>query len=305
MPLKIKIADTPELLDEVFKIRYKVFTEEEGVFPENEEKRYVDRFDAYPTTYNLIVQANDVTAGSFRLTLDSPVGVPADEFFDFRKLLPEDSRIMGAGMLCITTEYRDPQFFTGLLMMASYFGVSHNVSHVIAPINPVIAKHLTRRVGFNIVGEEFLDAHFKTPMLPVMLDTRELKDYFMNFVHENEMFDFIRDYERWFFNEGDAIIKAGEKGKDAFVLIHGRAVTLLHGKEFGEIREGDVFGELSLLTDEPRSADVIAAENTQVMRLPKKKFLKRFLSNPEQTLGLLRIMGKRHLNLISQLQEMK
>lgn len=304
MPTIITTAKTPEILDEVFKIRYRVFTEEEGKFQRDPGKRIIDRYDAYPTTTNLVVMTDGRVVGSFRLTLDSPVGVPADEYYDFRKLLPEDARIMGAGMLCIAEEYREPRFSSGLIQMTSYFAYSHGVTHTIAPINPDIARMLVRRVGFKIVDEEFTEPHTGLRMIPLVLDVLELKDYFLTFVRQNQLLDFLGDYERWFFKEGESIIRAGEEGKEAFVLIQGDAQIRLPGSEhvFAEIHRGDIFGELALLTDENRSADVVAITDVQVMRLPKEVFMGRFTSNPDQTLNLLKILGQRNLKLIDKLK---
>ena len=91
MPVNIKIAKDPKMLDDIFKVRYQVFSEEEQLFKTNESERVIDRFDAYPTCANLAVVCNDEVVGSLRMTLDSNVGLPADEPYDFRQTVPEDA----------------------------------------------------------------------------------------------------------------------------------------------------------------------------------------------------------------------
>ncbi len=243
--------------------------------------------------------------GSFRLTLDSEAGVPADEFYPFREHLPAGAKVMGAGMLCISSEHREASFISGLIMMASYYALTHDVTHVIAPINPAIAKLLTRRVGFQIIGEEFTDPHTGVAILPLLLDTSDLKDFFLNFVKKNKLLDFLGDYERWFYQEGEYVIRAGETGQEAFILIDGKAHIRHPGKEtaFAELEAGEIFGELALLTEGPRSADVVAATDLQVMRLSKEVFMNRYLKSPGEALHLLRIMGERNLSLINRLEK--
>ena len=52
-------------------------------------------------------------------------------------------------------------------------------------------------------------------------------------------------------------------------------------KIVNRLRENDFFGEMSLLTGEPRSATVIAAEETEVLQIRKNALKPIFESNPE------------------------
>lgn len=67
------------------------------------------------------------------------------------------------------------------------------------------------------------------------------------------------------FNPGDIIIKEGDEGRDLFFLVSGQAVAtkvLKAGEEAQEVKKyntGDYFGELALLRNEPRAANVMAS----------------------------------------------
>lgn len=62
--------------------------------------------------------------------------------------------------------------------------------------------------------------------------------------------------ERW--PLGSSLIRQGEEGDRYFVMLSGRAVVRVNGREVSELRAGDPFGEIALLHDVPRSADVVA-----------------------------------------------
>ncbi len=305
MATTITIAKTPETIDEVFQIRHRVFCEEEKLLEKDPTGRMLDRFDAFPSTANLIVQKEGRVVGSLRLCVDSNVGLPADEYFDFRPHLPKDARIMHCGMFCVTQEYRTPKIATGLMLMATYFGISNNVSHVVAPINPAIARML-KRVGYEQIAEEFTESHTKAQMMPLVLDVKNLSDFFMHFVEENQMQDYIGEYERVFFEEGEYIIRAGELGEKAYIIIEGEADVKLPEKDIviDQLSRGDVFGELALIFDEPRAADIVATSEMQVMALTKASFDDMFFREPKKTLNLVKTMGKRHKKMIHALQEM-
>ncbi|MGD1844297.1 MAG: cyclic nucleotide-binding domain-containing protein [Salibacteraceae bacterium] len=306
MAFQIKLADTPDLIEQVFQLRHRVFVEQGGYLPPTADGRMIDRFDAYPTTFTVVALNGSKVVGALRLTLDSEVGVPADEYFDFRQRIPANNFVMSAGMFCVTEEFRGIRLALGLLLMATYFAASKGVTHVFAPINPEI-KRLITNMGFRVIGEEFVETHTGVPVLPLLHDWSGLNDYFMDYVKNNDLQDFLRDYENWYYNAGEAIIRAGTIGREAFIVVDGTVQVLLAGTDqvIAELGQGEVFGELALITEEPRSADVVAKDNVRLMVLPKEAFLKRFLDHPEQGLKLLGMMGKRTQALLHQLEAAK
>src|SRR5262245_13437855 len=74
---------------------------------------------------------------------------------------------------------------------------------------------------------------------------------------------------------GPAIVAQGEAGASVYIVLSGRADVLHHDKpgadatRLNELTPGDFFGEISLLEDLPRSADVIAAIPTTCVVLSR------------------------------------
>jgi len=70
------------------------------------------------------------------------------------------------------------------------------------------------------------------------------------------------------FPPGTHLMRAGEKGDEAYVILRGRVRVTeqvnRHYVHLGELGPGEVVGEMALLTREPRSADVVAVEETEV-----------------------------------------
>ena len=73
------------------------------------------------------------------------------------------------------------------------------------------------------------------------------------------------------FPPGERIIAAGEKG-DCMYFIASGAVDVLVGTQPVRLKVGDFAGEMSLLTDKPRNADVISAGYTNVLVLKRRDF---------------------------------
>src|SRR2546430_17639705 len=61
----------------------------------------------------------------------------------------------------------------------------------------------------------------------------------------------------------------------------------------GELGEGEIIGELSMLRNQSRSATVVAIERTQCLVLPQSEFLKVLQSSTELAGSLLRTLARR------------
>lgn len=85
--------------------------------------------------------------------------------------------------------------------------------------------------------------------------------------------------------KGQVIIEEGRKGIGLFVVLRGEAeVKKREGNTLvplALLREGDVFGEISLIKDIPTTATVIAGKDGEFLFLSRKEFENRVRRNPE------------------------
>ncbi|MEL6259930.1 MAG: cyclic nucleotide-binding domain-containing protein [Cyanobacteria bacterium J06623_5] len=300
--LRIVTAKSPEKIDEVLKLRHQVLAVEEGFLPRTASHRIIDRFDAFPSTTHLMAIQDDQLIGAMRLTMDSEVGIPADEEHEFNIALPAGSHLLCCSLYCVKRDYRSTQVMLGLLLMASYLGVANGVTHLIAPTDPKILT-LIRRKGF-VTPTDHVEAPFASLNIkPLLLDIeQDLKDFFASFVEHNDIEGFIQSYECAFYEPGEYIIRAGEIGDCAFVLVDGEVAVKYSGSEqtADTMVAGAVFGEMSLLTDQRRSANIVAKTRVRVMTLSRAIFLEHLHNNPAMAMSMLKSMSSRMQHLIDQ-----
>ncbi len=75
------------------------------------------------------------------------------------------------------------------------------------------------------------------------------------------------------FGDGEAIVRQGAQGHSMFAVCRGRAVvTVDDGRQVATIEAGGYFGEMSLLTGQPRTATVTAAGDTTVLEIDADVF---------------------------------
>ena len=81
---------------------------------------------------------------------------------------------------------------------------------------------------------------------------------------------------------GEAIVRQGEEGHSLFIIRRGEVSVTLRGTvgEVARLGPGDVFGEMSLLTGEARTATVTAAGDCDLLEIDADGFRRVVLANP-------------------------
>lgn len=100
---------------------------------------------------------------------------------------------------------------------------------------------------------------------------------------------------------GETVIHAGDEGSSMFV-VHRGCVEVRVGdngelRTVAQLREGDFFGEMALLTGEPRAADIVAADETEVIEVGHEAMKLLFDDNRELVESLGEIVAERRTGL--------
>ncbi|AFE05653.1 cyclic nucleotide-binding domain-containing protein [Corallococcus coralloides DSM 2259] len=85
-----------------------------------------------------------------------------------------------------------------------------------------------------------------------------------------------RDVER-----GDVIIREGDATDGLYVVLSGEVEVHKSGQRLTSLKEGDLFGEISLLQKTPATATVEATRHTTLLRLPREDFDSLISSHPQ------------------------
>lgn len=97
-----------------------------------------------------------------------------------------------------------------------------------------------------------------------------------------------------FFSAGDLIIKNGDSGNEMYIIDHGELEVVNAEKRIvAKLSHGQCFGEIALLLDMTRMADVRATTYCDLYKLEKTDFKRLILSYPELETNFNKIMRKR------------
>lgn len=99
------------------------------------------------------------------------------------------------------------------------------------------------------------------------------------------------------FAPGEMIVRRGQEGNSMFVITRGLVdVEVLQGdtpKVINSLKENDYFGEMSLLTGEPRTATVRSQAETEVVQINKSALKPIFEANPELVESICKMIEER------------
>lgn len=99
------------------------------------------------------------------------------------------------------------------------------------------------------------------------------------------------------YKAGMEIIKEGDDADYVYSVSEGVAVAIHNGVEVGEIHQDEIFGAIAVLTNQKRTASVIAKTNCTVLMVHKDEFSKMVHSHPKLFLNILSSLAEKITSL--------
>jgi CRP/FNR family transcriptional regulator, cyclic AMP receptor protein len=96
---------------------------------------------------------------------------------------------------------------------------------------------------------------------------------------------------------GEFVFKEGDQGEDIFIILTGSAQVKKNTVVLADLKKGDLFGEMVLLNNNHRSADIVATTFTDVLVLNYHSIFSFYQTHPKifslLILNLSRLLAKR------------
>jgi CRP-like cAMP-binding protein len=105
-------------------------------------------------------------------------------------------------------------------------------------------------------------------------------------------------HEEDVFAAGERVLRKGLSGGNFYVILEGEAAVELDGEQLAKLGRGDFFGEISALTGEPPTTDVVAVTILRCLVIPAQQLERLLLDRPQFALRMLRIEAHRLRNTL-------
>jgi CRP/FNR family cyclic AMP-dependent transcriptional regulator len=99
------------------------------------------------------------------------------------------------------------------------------------------------------------------------------------------------------YRSGEMLFDQGEEGDSAFVVLEGEAAVIVDiggsKVEVAKIGPKQIFGEMAVLCDVPRTAAITAKSDLEVLRIERDPFLKLLREFPDVSMQVMRFIALR------------
>lgn len=120
--------------------------------------------------------------------------------------------------------------------------------------------------------------------------------------------ELVKDMHPRQYEKGEKVFNSGDIGASVVLIRHGGVDIKAGEKLLAELREGDFFGEVALIIDEPRTADAVATEDSELiffLRSDLEEWIQRSPTHGAQfMLNIAKVLAARlrHTNILMSLQ---
>jgi CRP/FNR family cyclic AMP-dependent transcriptional regulator len=83
------------------------------------------------------------------------------------------------------------------------------------------------------------------------------------------------------FKEGKSLTTEGAAGREFFVIVEGTAEVTRGQRKLRTLSDGDFFGEISLITQRPRTATVVATSPVRALVITERSFRRLLEHQPD------------------------
>ncbi len=103
--------------------------------------------------------------------------------------------------------------------------------------------------------------------------------------------------EHMTFKEGQLLMRQGEVGNEAYVLMDGRVAVTVDSPQgeivVAELGDNELIGEIAILCDVPRTASVKALGEVKTLLIRKEQFLQLVSQFPQMGIEIMRSLADR------------
>ena len=312
MPTIIRLAKTTGELNDVLSTRYRALKEVGRSLAGLSQltERVIDHFDIQPTTLNIIAYHSGVPVASFRAVEFNPNESLMSLAFDFHETA---AQLKGScyllDMLALTKDQHARPLVTQQLLKMVLSLLAHRRVQSAFFICPLGLLSQAEKMGFRKLKDPFHSEMLDQQVCPLVIDIATFFSHLIEGIVDQEIIRFQEVFYSTIFDAGEVLVVEGEKGSTAYLIEEGEVEVLIQKNEglipISTIKQGHMIGEVAMVTNEVRTASLVAKTPTCCISFDRREFMKLMYQQPHRSMDIFKIFSKRLSESNRRLAEIK
>jgi len=299
MSIIVKKATSTQEINDLLNLRFEALVKS-GRTPHqlyHYTKKISDSLDVYTSTRHLIAYENGTATATARLIEFNNTVKLMGLNFDFSEALRSvDGQSYFFDMLCfLESEWDNSVLFSEFLSFSALILHSEDISTLFFQC-PKEFLSVLEKFQITQIGEGEKSNH-ESLLVPCKLDIIRYYEEWSLKIKDQEILRFQESFYKSLFLPGEILIMQGERGGSAYLIEQGEVEILIEAqdaiKPIGVISEGNLVGEMAMVTGEKRTASVMAKTPTISLAFDRSPFMKLLEESPQRVIDIFRLFSKR------------
>ena len=300
MAYLIKKAKTSKDLDQAMKLRYDCLMESNrSVLPFFEETNRVSDFlDSYPNTINILAYSGVNAAATMRAIAYHPEFESKNTLFSFKESFENiKAESFLIDIIAILSKVSHNKTLLISLIKSLLININSNGGQFAFILTPSSLEQDLIDLKFTALSARLIDEINSDYVTPMVIKISDFYDDYLKIFRDKEIIRFQETFYRILFDRGEPIIREGEAGSTAFVLETGNVEVLKRSDNgltpVAKLGPGLMIGEIGLVTNQKRTASILALETCSCIAFDREDFLSVMYQHPNRMLDMFQIFSRR------------
>lgn len=297
MPIIIKVAQQTTELSDVLRVRFQAAKEAGHRLSQHLEatQSMIDHFDVFPTTVQMIAYLEDQPVGTVRAVeydANSPLQNSRFDFSDSARNLNSGAALVD--ILAIRTDLLkswSASWVVGEILLTLFLELHRRGRHFVY----IFAR--PDWIKGSLAASKSLADTATTGEQPWLIDLNRVFSDFVERIRDQEILRFQDVFYRSLFLPGEILIVEGERGSTSYLIETGEVEVVSAAREnvvpIKVIGAGHLVGEIAMVTNDPRTASILARQPTSCISFDRADFMRQMFAEPAKSIDIFRIFGKR------------
>mgnify|MGYP001170278277 FL=1 len=323
MAILIKKAESTKEINDSLRLRYLVLEESKKNVSKifSSTKKVSDFFDVYPDTVNMIAYDTGRPVATLRaVPYEDPEKAGAEfskDEIDLLNLIFDYSesfnQMKGVAYFIDIVAISQDYSLNDLLIKSIFKGLlnilaTKKVDSVFFNAPKQFEDHI-KEIGFRELASKFNSPSLGRDITPSSLDIRAYYDNFIGKIKDREILRFQETLYFIVYEAGEICMTQGEKGATALLVESGELEVLIFKDDniipVKSVQEGNLVGEIGLVTNEQRTASAMARKQTACVAFDREFFLGVMRKQPNKMVDMFKIFSKRIRSTNEELARLK